>query len=312
MFNRRQALDEITREYATALRNYLLRGGEAALQQGYELGRRALGKGLGVLDMIAIHHQTLHLIAHKSARLEMRPEEISKAGEFFSETMSSFEMTHRAFGEANTALLRLNEILEEEVKRIAHALHDEAGQLLAAVHIHLDEIARGMPPGVQGSLQTVKNLLDQVESELRRLSHELRPTVLDDLGLLPALEFLADGVSKRTGLRISVKPAQNIRLPAQVEVALYRIVQEALNNISRHAQASHVRIRLKNNGNVVHCYVFDDGVGFDPTSLAQSAGGGGLGLVGMRERLQALRGDFRIESAPGRGTKLHISVPLEA
>src|SRR5207253_4611449 len=97
---------------------------------------------------------------------------------------------------AERALRHLNEALEEEVKRIAHALHDEAGQLLASVHIGLAEIARDLPPHVAQRLADVGGLLNKIEEQLRHLSHELRPTILDDLGLQPALEFLADGVSR--------------------------------------------------------------------------------------------------------------------
>src|SRR2546427_9146665 len=105
---------------------------------------------------------------------------------------------------AQEALRRLNETLEEEAKRIAHALHDEAGQLLASVHLALEGIARDLAPSVSHRLKAVKGLLDQIEAHLRQLSHELRPTILDDLGLVPALEFLSEGVSKRTKLQVEI------------------------------------------------------------------------------------------------------------
>ncbi|MCZ7627532.1 MAG: histidine kinase [Candidatus Methylomirabilis sp.] len=111
----------------------------------------------------------------------------------------------------------MNETLEQESRRIAHALHDEAGRLLAAVDIALDEFAHELPPPAQPHLQEVKALLDQIEAQLRHVSHELRPTVLDDLGLVPALEFLAEGVSARTGLSITVedRPPVACRLPSK-------------------------------------------------------------------------------------------------
>src|SRR5207247_4545900 len=166
------------------------------------------------------------------------------------------------------ALRRRKETLEEEAKRIAHALHDEAGQLLASVHLALEGIARDLAPSVSHRLKAVKGLLDQSEAHLRRLSHELRPTVLDDLGLVPALEFLTEGVSKRTKLQVTVVGQMIDRLPPPVEMALYRIVQEALNNTTRHAQASRATIRLEQNGHLIRCLVSDDGIGFDvPTAL---------------------------------------------
>ena len=188
-------LDELGGLYSATLEEYLLRGTEAALHRSYELGRQALTEGLGVLEMIALHQRAMGKILLEMATPEKSVEAVQKGGEFLAEGMSSFEMTHRAFGEANAALRRVNEALEQEAKRIAHTLHDEAGQLLAAVHMTLNEVARELPSEGSGRLQGVRELLDQIEEQLRHLSHELRPTILDDLGLMPALEFLAEGVS---------------------------------------------------------------------------------------------------------------------
>ncbi len=123
--------------------------------------------------------------------------------------MSPFEMTHRAIGDANTALRKLNETLEEEVQRIALALHDDAGQLMVAVHLSLDEATRDLPPEVQARMSGVKTLLGLVEERIRDLSHELRPAMLDHLGLVPAVEFLAANFGQRTGLHITVDSSLN-------------------------------------------------------------------------------------------------------
>ncbi|TLY36456.1 MAG: hypothetical protein E6K62_02830 [Nitrospirae bacterium] len=213
---------------------------------------------------------------------------------------------------AQEALRRLNETLEEEAKRIAHALHDEAGQLLASVHIALEGIFRDLPPSAGHRLREVKAFLDQIEVHLRQLSHELRPTILDDLGLLPALEFLADGVSKRAKLQVTVGGTTIGRLPATIEMAIYRIVQEALNNATRHAQANCATIRLEQDGQFIRCLVCDDGIGFDVPATINRKGHTGLGLIGIRERLNAIGGDYRIISAPGQGTTLQVEIPLEA
>lgn len=214
--------------------------------------------------------------------------------------------------QAEDALRWLNERLEEEAKRIAHALHDEAGQLLSSVHLALEEFARGLPKGARAGLGTVKELLDQIEEELRRLSHELRPTVLDDLGLLPALEFLADRVSKRSGLVITVGGTTERRLPAFVETALYRSVQEALNNVMRHAKATHVRVEFREEEGVIECSVRDDGVGFNVPAVQARRGERGLGLLGIRERAGALGGTLAIRSALGQGTEVRITIPVES
>jgi two-component system, NarL family, sensor histidine kinase NreB len=212
---------------------------------------------------------------------------------------------------AEKALHHLNEALEAEVKRIAHALHDEAGQLLASVHIGLADVARDLPPHVAQRLTDVAGLLNKIEEQLRHLSHELRPTILDDLGLRPALEFLADGVSRRTGLHIRVEGSAGARLPAPTETALYRIVQEALTNVTKHAQATKVAITLTRSGRQLRCTIRDDGVGFDVRAVRARRGARGLGLIGIQERLHAVSGTLEIVATPGGGTRLIMAVPLE-
>ena len=136
---------------------------------------------------------------------------------------SSRDITHRMHTKA--ALIRLNAQLEREAERIAHALHDEAGQFLTAAHIVLAEVARDLPPQAQQRLQEVRQHLNQVEEQLRSLSHELRPRILEDLGLRAALEFLADGVSKRTGCIVTMRLDMKDRLPPILETAIYRLVR---------------------------------------------------------------------------------------
>src|SRR6185369_1896346 len=162
------------------------------------------------------------------------------------------------------------------------------------------------------ALVPVRKRLEEVELELRRLSHELRPTLLDHLGLLPALRELARGVSARSGLEIQVHDATSERLPAPVETALYRITQEALTNAIRHSRASRVDVRVTRAGTTIHCTIADNGMGFERLPLDGSrAGPPGLGLAGMAERLSPLGGSLRIETSPGRGVRLDIHIPLE-
>jgi len=302
---------EIEGQFKAALEDYLRKPDEAVLACAYELGRQCLANGLGVLDMAALQHRAL-MAALDGART---PEEcigkIKASETFLVEGLAPFEMIHRGVREANTALLRLNETLEEEVKRIAHLLHDEAGQLLAAVHIAIDDVARELPPAAREHMKKVKEFLDQIEVQLRGLSHELRPTVLDDLGVFPAIEFLIGGVAKRTGLSITLEGSEIGRFPTPIETALYRIIQEAVSNVSRHAQASRVSIQLQREAKAIRCSIRDDGIGFDVPSVLAKKGERGLGLIGIRERLNALNGTLQIDSSPGRGTELHISIPLE-
>lgn len=200
---------------------------------------------------------------------------------------------------------------EEEAKRIARQLHDEAGQITASIHLALAEIGRELPPPGRKCLRQVTTHLDDIEERLRRLSHELRPTILDDLGLRPALEFLAEGISARMGIAIRVEGSTRGRLDPLIETAIYRIVQEALTNIARHASAGEASIELRRERNLLRCAIRDDGVGFDPNLVLRGdAGRRGLGLLSVRERLDALGGRLRIKSTPGEGTELSVAVPL--
>jgi len=301
----------LLRQYTHALEDHLAGGGETALQEAYELGRRALAEGLGVLDLASVHYEALMTMLLQRSVTEDFTLTVKAAANFFAESLSPFEMTHRGYREANIALRHLNEMLEEEAKRIAHALHDEAGQLLASVHLALEEVARELPPPAGDRLQKVRVLLDQIEVQLRRLSHELRPTILDDLGLFPALEFLATGISARTRIPISVEGSPEKRLPHIIETALYRIVQEALTNVTKHAQATRVTVCLQREDQSVRCSIRDDGIGFDPAVVLAPRIERGLGFVGIQERLNSLGGELQIVSFPGRGTELFITIPLE-
>jgi len=201
---------------------------------------------------------------------------------------------------------------EEEAKRIAHQLHDEAGQITTSIHLALAEIGRELPDRNRERLRQVSTYVDEIEDRLRRLSHELRPTILDDLGLRPALEFLAEGFSARTGIPIRVEGKTDGRVDSLVETAIYRVVQEALTNIARHASADGASIRLRHAHDRLRCTIRDDGVGFAANRLRRGAKGvgRGLGLLGVRERLDALGGRVQIRSTPGAGTELSVVVPL--
>ena len=200
---------------------------------------------------------------------------------------------------------------EEEAKRIARELHDEAGQLLASVYIVLDDIAREVEPPAKERIQKVIGMLDQIEEQLRSLAHELHPTILDDLGLLPAIQSLAQRFSKRTGMDIALDEVPKQRFPLRIETALYRIVQEALNNVTKHAQATTVRVQIQQEDGIVRCLVLDNGIGFDAPTVLSRTGAESLGLVGIRERVEILKGKLQIQSAPGQGTQLCVTIPLE-
>jgi signal transduction histidine kinase len=298
-------------EYRSSLREYTAGEGEPALRRAYELGRRALTEEKSLVEMASLHHQAVLALVREAETGKRREELVRSSGEFLAECLSPYEMAHRGFQDAVKALRQLNETLEEEIKRIAYAVHDEAGQLLVAVHLALAEMALELPKPKQAQIGQIKELLNQVEKHLRRYSHELRPTILDDLGWIPAIRFLADGISKRADLPIHIETNVSDRLPGTVETTLYRIVQEALTNAAKHAKASNVWIRAWKENLVFCCSIRDNGGGFDSNLAPATPGRKGLGLIAMRERLSAIGGTLRIQSSPGNGTEVSIRIPLE-
>lgn len=299
-------LNGFAQRYAAALKEYLKQGGERQLNAAYELGRDALNERIGLLDLADMHGRSVGALLDKEPAKRANAD-IKAASRFFTEVLSPFEMLHRGHQEANAALRCLNQMLEEEAKRIAHALHDEAGQLLATVYLELAELQRTAPPLVLTHAERISRHLDQVRGQLRRLSHELRPLILDELGIAPALEFLAAGFRQRTNLTIVIKTTMTNRFAPDIETGIYRAVQEALTNVSKHARATQVEIRLWAAHGTLHCTIRDDGVGFDPAHRANPSRG--LGLVGIQERIRATGGAVAVTAAPGKGTELHITIP---
>lgn len=308
----KQTVNRFAEEYGSALEGCLWAGKrEAALNQAYEMGRKALAEGVGPLEIVSSHHKTLREILSRLRAEEERDRFLREAELFLLEAFSSFEAVNLRVQETNQALRHLNELLEKETHRIAHALHDQTAQSLVLVHLELSQIEKGLSPGRE-SLRKVRKLLWDVEDQLRRLSHELRPVVLDDFGLKPALDFLAQGVAERMKLSVQVKGETEGRLPQKVETVLYRIVQESLANVSRHARATRVFIELQRSGTGIRCTIRDDGVGFDVAATLGKGGKRGLGLLGMRERLAALGGKLDIASDCGQGTRVVADLPLDS
>jgi signal transduction histidine kinase len=196
--------------------------------------------------------------------------------------------------------------LEAEIKRIACALHDESGQTLTLVHLKLAQAMRRLPSGCASHFDEVTTLLTDLERQLRNFSHELRPPILDDFGLVPAVEFLAESFSQRKGIAISVKGSTGGRLGPSAEIAFYRAVQEALTNAGKHARATRITIQFRRGAETVTCVIRDDGIGFDMSAQRRR----GLGLIGMRERVEILGGSVAIESRPGKGMGLVIKIPV--
>ena len=208
---------------------------------------------------------------------------------------------------ARDALRRVVEAQELERRRLARELHDQTGQELTSVLLGLKAVGEAKNDADHAeALAAVREQVLETLHDVRRLAVELRPKALDDFGLTPALERLRDTFSLQTGMRVELESRIRERLPADVETALYRIVQEALTNIVKHAQASTISIVLAGQAGAVTALIEDDGRGFS----RDEASGDGLGLLGMGERLALLGGKLRIESTPGSGTTIVAEVPL--
>ena len=303
-------MTEAAAAYPVSLQNYLGGAGESALQEAYQIGRDALEAGTGLVAIADIHHVCLRkLLAAQSATDEC-DRIVTGAAQFFAECISPYEMTYRGFREANTALRHFNEVLEQEAKRIAKALHDEAGQLLVAVYIALQNLSKEVP-AIEPQILKATQLLDEIESKLRRLSHELVLALLSDLGLVPALRYLFEGLAQRSQLQIHIDAVPEQRLPKRVETTLYHIAKAALHNVVKHAQATAVRIQFHRTADAIRCSIRDDGRGFDPASLRVRQAEQGFGLIGIRERLSVVGGHLEVNSADGHGTELVISIPVE-
>ncbi|MEE8347202.1 MAG: GAF domain-containing protein, partial [Dehalococcoidia bacterium] len=219
--------------------------------------------------------------------------------------------------EVRTQLLsRVISAQEEERKRIARELHDESAQLLATLLVEIGAAEELLPVKAKRAraiLGRAKTDATRALTEMRKMILDLRPSALDDLGLVPAVQWYAQTRLEQVGegVRVSVNGSQR-RLPAAVETALFRIAQEAINNVAKHAAASNVSIRLEFSKGSVSIVVRDDGQGFDIKAVAESKDKTqGLGLLGMRERAALLGGRATIESRPGGGTRVAVEIPLE-
>jgi signal transduction histidine kinase len=207
---------------------------------------------------------------------------------------------------------RLLTAQEEERRSIARELHDEVGQVLTAIKVELAVAQRAIEArgGQPDALADVRSITDGALHTVRDLSHLLHPAMLDDLGLAAAIDWYLKGFSRRHGVKIELlQDRMEERLTADTEAAVYRIVQEALTNVAKHAQATTCRVYLQRLTNTLLVTIEDDGIGFEPDAPRQPGATRGIGLVGIRERVTQLRGELRLESAPGKGTRLTVEVP---
>ena len=204
---------------------------------------------------------------------------------------------------------RLLAVQEEERRHLSRELHDEFGQLLAGITMHLQAAKRMAGDAARSPLEECIALLQHAGAQLRGLVLELRPTMLESAGLTATLRWLAEQHEQRTGIATQMVGHMS-EVPSDLAIACFRSTQEALTNVMRHARAKHVWIELNQTDDALELAVRDDGVGFDVTkTLDQAASRGHVGLLGMKERVQILGGSLEVHSIPGHGTHIRIWFP---
>ena len=227
------------------------------------------------------------------------------------ESAARFHEISQARSELKELSARVVEAQESERRAISRELHDEVGQSLSALVVGLGNLAaafrRGSTADVGAQVESLRKLAESSVGVVRNMALLLRPSMLDDLGLIPALQWQAREVSKRTGLMVNVAADDAVdNLPDEYKTSIYRVVQEALHNCEQHARAKAVRVMVRRYEQSLLLSIQDDGRGFDPQIEK------GMGLLGMQERIARLGGAFRVDSQPGQGTLLTASLPFES
>jgi signal transduction histidine kinase len=203
---------------------------------------------------------------------------------------------------------RLVEAQEAERRSISRELHDEVGQTLGALLVDVGQLSKLVSPDdglIQRQINRIKSAAESAVKSIRDIALLLRPPMLDDLGLVPALEWQGREVSRRSNMEVDVH-SQSVseQLPDELKVCIYRLVQEALNNAATHAEAKNAKVSVIQNSDKISVEIVDDGRGFDPQNVR------GMGILGMEERVRRLGGSLTMQSAPGKGTTLKAELPL--
>jgi two-component system sensor histidine kinase UhpB len=244
------------------------------------------------------------------ARVSERTAAVEKAR---TEILQLYEELQRKEQVRRELLNRMFAAQEEERKRIARELHDETAQVLTGLSYALDDAAEAPPStNLKPQLERMHELTTTALKEIRRIILDLRPTMLDHLGLIPAIGWYAETRLNGLGIHLSIRESgQARRLAPAIETALFRVVQEAINNIAQHSRATRAELRIEFDSTQVQVLVKDNGKGFDPVRVfSASDTQRGLGLIGMDERMSAVGGKFIIHSTPREGTIIQLTVPI--
>jgi signal transduction histidine kinase len=268
---------------------------------------RRLGLRAGLFVPLVAHERAIGVIAvHDKVTGDGRfsDDDLRLAETFAARAAVAVDLSQRV---ARDALRRVVAAQELERRRLARELHDETGQALTSVLLGLKAVEEaGSPEEMRAAGADLRELVVQTLQDVRRLAVELRPRALDDFGLVPALERLTGSLAEHTGIAVDFESALgDERLPSELETALYRVVQESLTNIVKHARATRASVLVARREGEVVVVIEDDGAGFDPGLPAD-----GIGLLGMRERAELVEGTLTIETREGGGTTIIAEVPV--
>jgi two-component system sensor histidine kinase UhpB len=306
----------ITRRFASQaadlwlILSYLLVGVLMSILVNYWIVRAAL-RPLDDLYQFVDHLQTGQAQVEQLSRPYDDPE-LSQLAAVLESLITELEASNQ---QLRMTTLRAINAQEDERKRIARSLHDDTGQALSTLIISLERLEQHLPLGedeLRQRLETARQLAAGILVELRKIVHGLRPAILDDLGLMPAIRWYARSNLEEAGIQVDVNmPEERLDLPPELKTTLFRIAQEAINNIQRHSQAHKATISIEKNKDHIHLCVEDDGQGFDvPHSQGEAIRHRQWGLVNIQERAELVGGDVDFVSEPGKGTRLQVFVPL--
>lgn len=275
----------------------------------YGLPMRAMGRAEGnIRELVGRLEESQAALAGLNETLENKVEVRSAE---LRDALAELQRKEQNLREISARAIRMQ---EAERRAIARELHDSAGQALTAVRIHVQLIGdllaskEGDDAKTTTMARRTLNMVDDTVEEVRRAVNQLGPAVLDDVGLEAAIHRAADDLSDATQVQVERHYDVDVELDPSIETTAYRIVQESLTNVARHAEASEVTIRVWVDGDALAVSIEDDGKGFDPESVGPRR----RGLVGMRERVELLDGAHSITSAPGKGTRIEVSLPMSA
>ena len=284
-------------------------GHRVALESNVHLSRMNQALSQRTLDLATSNRQ----LKKEIARREVVEETLRQSERQSIELLEQSRLLQEQLRHLSRRILSVQ---EEERKRISRELHDVVAQLLTGINVRLATLKVEASVNVKGlgeKISRTQRLVEKSVDIVHRFARELRPAVLDDLGLIPALHSFLKSFTKETGVHATLTAFAGLEeLSNAKRTVLYRVAQESLTNVSRHAQASRVEVKITKTRDTVDMRIQDDGKAFDVEQMGQVRKSQRLGLLGMRERVEMVGGTFAVESAPGKGTAIHTRIPFNA